>query len=219
MGTVNKRTTIHDDGQPTTDNVIIASSTTSVDEKEEGVSEIPVFVPPGSGSLLVAVTGPENAPAAEPPRGVTEVTLVAEEGGVAVPVAPDNAKGGAVYVVDNPKPGRWRVIVRHVKESAFVVRAVAMRDSALEYVREKWPTLRCGACKEGLQAAVAIAVGLLTNAVTGGAALAATSIAFIAERTRLPNYIIDYILKRMFGTTIDTLVEEVCERMEMCTSA
>lgn len=168
---------------------------------------------------MVAVGGPENAPAAEPPRGVTDVRLEPVEGEPAAPVASDNSGGRVLFVVDNPKPGRWRVIVRHVKESAFVVRAVAMRDSALDYVREKWPTLRCGACKEGLHAAVAVAVGLLTNAVSGGAAMTATTIAWIADRTRLPNYVIDHILQRMFGTTIDTLVDEVCERMQLCTGA
>jgi hypothetical protein len=162
----------------------------------------------------VALTGPENKPGNIAPAGVLEVRLEHEEGGPVAPLAPDNAYGRVLFVVDDPRPGRWRVIVRHARDSSFVVRAVAMRDRAVEYIREKWPSIRCTACKESLNASVALAVGILSGGAAG--VFAGSTLAYLVGRTRLPEHVIKYLMERMFDTSIDRLVEGACERMQMC---
>ena len=217
MGVLDKRSVVHDGDEPKPGNVLISSSKTIVEERDAGEKTINLDVPPEMASLTVAVSGPDSAPAGEPPRGVEKVTLVHESGEEIRPVAPDNVHGRFIFVVEKPRPGRWRVLVSHVKESAFVVRAVALRDHAIEYVREKWPSMRCGVCVEGIHGAVAIAVSLLVSSV-GGAVAPAGFIAYVAGRTGLSEKIIEYILERMYGTRMDRLVDGVCERMGMCTA-
>jgi hypothetical protein len=51
MGTIDRRSAFYDDGEPREETAIVASSTTSIEDKEEGVKTIPVNVPPGAKTL------------------------------------------------------------------------------------------------------------------------------------------------------------------------
>jgi hypothetical protein len=195
------------------------SSSAIVTEEQEGVQEIPLNVQPEASHLFVAVGGDGDKLGVAEPTGVTHVELLDPDNRSVQPVAPEGGVyGRLIFAVEAPRQGLWRAVVRHTKNSAFVVRACALRDRAMEEIRARWPTIACGGCKECFQAVIAAAVFYIAGAIAGVAAPTAL-IGVVAARFRLPERVVEHILKRMFDVSLDRLIEEACVRMEMCSPA
>ncbi|HTM04959.1 MAG TPA: hypothetical protein VL173_15730 [Vicinamibacterales bacterium] len=175
------------------------------------------MVPPESTKLFVAVGVDGGRPAAEPPEGVESVQLLGPDGESHPALVPEaNIYGRMIFVIDNPRPGRWRAVVRHAKNSRFVIRATAMTEHAIEAIKARWPRWRCTGCKEGFQGAVAAAASCAAGMLVGMTLPAALTIGGLAAHFRVPERVMDYIIKRVSDVSLDRLIEEVCEQMEMC---
>jgi hypothetical protein len=214
MGVFDKRSFIADNerGRATT---LVWTSSTTVIEEQEGVHKIPLDVQPEASHLFVAVGGDGDRPAVAEPSGVTHVELLDPTGQSFPAVAPEGGVyGRLIFAVEAPRQGRWQAVVRYTENSAFVVRACAFRDRAMEEIRARWPTIRCSVCKESFQVVIAAAVIYIA-----GASAPVTLIGLVAAKFRLPERVIEHILARMFDVSLDRLVEEACVLMEMCSPA
>ena len=198
----------------------IRSSATAIRAEREGEARVPVFVQ-AEASHLVVVAGPDgDQPAGAPPRGVTSVELRDPDGVPVTPIAPDaGVYGQMIFVVENPRQGIWSAVVRYTADSNFVIRATALRERAMERLRSAWPKLACTGCKEGLHAAVAAAAFYVAGMIAGAAGLPALAIGALASRFRLPERIIEHLLKRVADVSLDRLIEEACVEMGFCPPA
>jgi hypothetical protein len=218
MGVFDKRSFIAENEQEWATSLVWASSTTASEERE-GVQAIPVNVQAEASHLFVAVGGAGDTFAVTEPSGVTHVELLDPDGQSVQAVAPEvGVYGRFIFIVEAPRQGLWQALVRHTKDSAFVVRACALRDGAIEEIRARWPKIACSGCKECFQAVIAAAVFFIAGAIAGVATPTAL-IGVVAARFRLPERVVEHIIKRMFDVSLDRLIEEACVRMEMCSPA
>jgi hypothetical protein len=198
--------------------VIASQSSKTILEDTDGTTEMAVDVPPASAKLFVVMSAAGETAAGELPKGA-RVDLVDPEGQTAQSALPSEVStGGQVIVVDNPRPGRWRALVRYVKNSAVVVRACSMKDYALAEIKEKWPALACGGCKEVLLVAVAGAVVYVGAASAAAAGAPAAVISIASARFGLPEFVVKHILERMWGESLERLTHEACGLLRMCGS-
>lgn len=203
-----------DTGNPESE--IASQSSKTILEDTDGTTELAIDVPPATAKLIVVMSPAGETAAGEIPKGA-QVDLVDPDGQAAPSDLPPGASpAGQVIVVDKPRPGRWRAVVRYVKNSPVVVRACAMKDYALAQIKEKWPTLACGGCKEFLLVAVAGVIVHVSAASAAAAGVPAAVIAAVSGKFGLPEFIVKHILDRMWGESLDRLTHEVCGMLGMC---
>jgi hypothetical protein len=197
---------------------IASTSSKTILEDADGTTEMAIDVPPATSKLFVVMSAAGDTAAGEVPKAA-RVDLLDPDGQAAQSaLPPDVSAAGQVIVVDNPRPGRWRAVVRYVKNSAVVVQACSMRDYALAQIKEQWPALACGGCKELLLVAVA---GIIVYAGAASAAAAgapAAVIAIASAKFGLPEFVVKHILDRMWGESLERLTQQVCGLLRMCGS-
>jgi hypothetical protein len=217
MPVFDRRIAISDEAGESKRPPAVVSSSTTVQDAESEVTDIGLFVPPEAVGLFVSVGPDGEEPATAPVQGVQSVELRSLEGDERL--APqENIHGRVIFVVETPRAGWWRAIVRHAKGSSFVVRATAISRDAIEVVRRQWPKWRCTGCKEGLSALVEVAAVYIAGLLTGTAiaTFPALSVAGLALRFHLPEKVIEYILKRVMDVSLDALIDGACMQMELC---
>lgn len=198
------------------ESVIASQSSKTIVEDRDGTTELVVDVPPATAKLFVVMTAAGESAAGELPKDA-RVDLVDPDGRPAQSaLPPDAGMRGHVVVVDNPRPGRWRALVRYVKNSAVVVRACAMKDYALAEIKEKWPALACGGCKEVLLFAVAGVIAYVGTASVAAAGAPAAVIAIASSKFGLPEFVVKHILERMWGESLERLTHQACGLIQMC---
>ena len=198
------------------ESAIASVSTRTIVESTDGTTEIAIDVPPATAKLFVVMSAAGESAAGEVPKDA-RVDLVDPDGQPAQSALPSDADtGGHVVVVDNPRPGRWRALVRYVSNSAVVVRACAMKDYALAQIKEKWPALACGGCQELLLVAVAGVVVYVGAASAAAAGAPAAVIAVASAKFGLPEFVVKHILERMWGESLERLTHQVCVLIQVC---
>jgi hypothetical protein len=195
---------------------IASMSSKTILEDADGTTEMAIDVPPATSKLFVVMSAAGETAAGEFPKDA-RVDLVDPDGQAAQSaVPPDVSTAGQVIVVDNPRAGRWRAVVRYVKNSAVVVGACSMKDYALAEIKEKWPNLACSGCKEVLLFVVAGVVVYVGAASAAAAGASAAVIAVASGKFGLPEFVVKHILDRMWGESLDRLTQQVCGLLRMC---
>jgi hypothetical protein len=193
----------------------IVSVKTVVTADEDGRRDMPIPVQAEAAQLLVSVGPADEGRPSNPLNATVDMTLVGPDERPITPLARLGNYGSVIFVVENPRPGRWRAMFRYAAKSSFVVRAVSMTKHAREALERALPRVKCTGCREGLEAAIAAAVVYLGGLVMG-AAVPVVPAAAVAQVFSLPEKLIDYLLTRVKDASMETLIQEACVFMRLC---